>query len=130
MNYKHTCPRVKIKGGWIFKIAGGPPKFWVLLHLYVTISKIFPILTSLRGGRGWGLQGLRGGSYPPSPPFGHVCHQSSTHNVLRWEKVQSKTYTTLYLLCLKIFNQFETSCSITFLNCTLFKDFLSNVTEV
>ena len=21
----HTCPRVKIKGGWIFKIAGGPP---------------------------------------------------------------------------------------------------------
>ena len=25
-------------------------------------------MTSLRGGRGWGLRGLRGGSYPPLPP--------------------------------------------------------------
>ena len=60
-----------LRGGMDFQNRwGGPPKFWVLLHFYVTISKFFPILTSLRKGRGWGLQGLRRGSYPP--PFGHV----------------------------------------------------------
>ena len=64
----HTCPRVKLKGGMDFQNCWGAPKFWVLLHFYVTISKFFPILTFLRGGRGWGLRGLRGGSYPPCPP--------------------------------------------------------------
>ena len=38
----------KLRGGDGFsKSLGGPPKFWVLLHFYVTISKFFPILTSL-----------------------------------------------------------------------------------
>ena len=60
-----------VSKGWnsgravIFKIAGGP-EFWVLMDFYVTISKFFPILASLRRG---GLRGLRG---PPSPPYGHV----------------------------------------------------------
>ena len=42
----------------------GAPEFCVLLHFYVTISKISPILKSLRGGGGGG-----------HPPFGHVCVQ-------------------------------------------------------
>ena len=58
----------KLRGGWICKIAGGPPKFWVLLHFYVTISK-FSQFWRVEGGD---YKGSEGGHTPPLPPFGHV----------------------------------------------------------
>ena len=54
-----------VSKGWN---SGGPP-FWVLLHFYVTISKFFPILATLRRVEGGDSEG---GLSPPSPPYGHV----------------------------------------------------------
>ena len=56
-----------LRGGMDFQNRwGGPPKFWVLLHFYVTISKFFPILAFLRRVEGGDSEG---GSSPPSPPM-------------------------------------------------------------
>ena len=79
-----------LRGGMDFQNRwGGPPKFWVLLHFYVTISKFFPILTSLRGGRGWGLKSLRGGSSPPSPPpMDTYAYECNLWNICWWIRQQ------------------------------------------
>ena len=90
-----------LRGGMDFQNRwGGPPKFWVLLHFYVTISKIFPILTSLRGGRGWGLQGLRGGSYPPCPPpmDTYDCKVNDCNLQAIWENPFVKLKIVFFLL--------------------------------
>ena len=62
----------KLRGGWIFKIAGGPPKFWVLLHFYVTISKNFPICMCMGGKRGVKFPPLSPCSLHPLPPLREV----------------------------------------------------------
>ena len=50
------------------KIAGPPSNFEFLFHFYVTISKIFSILKSLRGVQSRSLMAL-GGGHPPLPPL-------------------------------------------------------------
>ena len=52
--YKNILNWVRAKGGGgsIFGKFQRVPNFWVLLHFYVTISKIYPISVGLREGMG------------------------------------------------------------------------------
>ena len=104
----HTCSRAEIQGGGNFPNHRAPPKFWVLLHFYVTISKFSPILASLRGGECGDSKDTEGGNHPLFPPCGHVCFQTNpklskliqTNNLLRtiyhqW-KLLSKAFWTVF----------------------------------
>ena len=51
-------------GVYFWKISGGVPYFWVLLHFYVTISKFFQISFFLRGATEGGHQYPEGGLSP------------------------------------------------------------------
>ena len=65
----HTCPRVKIKGGLDFQNRWGAPLNFEFYCIFMWQFQKFSQFWPPSGGRGWGLRGLRGGSYPPSPPL-------------------------------------------------------------
>ena len=49
----HTCPRVKLKGGWIFKIAGGPLNFefyCIFMLQFQKFSQFWPPSGGVEGG--------------------------------------------------------------------------------
>ena len=64
---EHTLFWVGVQGGLFLENFRGVSNFWVLLHFYALISKIFQISVGLRGG-GTRLQHQSpGGSVPPAP---------------------------------------------------------------